>query len=436
MNNTESLTKRKEDRYERRQEKRQNAIKQRSEEVGTIEDVFTFYNVFMNGKKCCRGVRWKDSVILFESYLVTISAALKKEVIEGEWEPSPYNHFPINERGKVREIDAPYIRDRVVHKILTKDILYPLYMPYIIFNNGASLPNKGFAFSQRQLKRDLWKHYDKYGRAGWIIMVDMSQFFPSASHDIIKATHERLVLDEQIKAYLDIITDSTPGDYGLPLGVEVSQLEMIMYPYKLDAYVKSQLSIKGYGHYMDDFYIIVPPDRDPYEIYEAVMKKATECGMTVNPKKSHIKKLTSKFTFCKTEFRLLEDGRIITHGNKRSFKHAWNTIIKMHEKLEAGECTYVQVYQSIQSSLAYFEQFTDHERVLKLRRLFYSLFGFGCEDYKEFYKRDVESGAIKRPTLPDPDPDICYDFRMRLEQILYGKQKGDVDKVKASSTQS
>ena len=203
---------------------------------------------------------------------------------------------------------------------------------------------------------------------------------------------------------------------------------MIMYPYKLDAYVKSQLSIKGYGHYMDDFYIIVPPDRNPYEIYDIVMKKATECGMIVNPKKSHVKKLTSKFKFCKTEFRLLEDGRIITHGNKKSFKHAQNTIIKMHEKLEAGECTYVDVYQAIQSSLAYFEQFTDHSRVLKLRRLFYSLFGFSCEDYQEFYQRDVESGAIKKPELPEPDPEICYDFRLRVKQVPYGKQKGDVDK--------
>ena len=104
-------------------------------------------------------------------------------------------------------------------------------------------------------------------------------------------------------------------------------------------------------------------------------------------------------------------------------KHTQNTIIKMHEKVEADECTYVDVYQAIQSSLAYFEQFTDHNRILKLRRLFYSLFGFSCEDYQEFYQRDVESGAIKKPELPEPDPEICYDFRLRVDRVPYGKQK-------------
>ena len=36
----------------------------------------------------------------------------------------------------------------------------------------------------------------------------------SAFHDSIKATHEQLVLDEQIRAYLDISINSTQGDCG------------------------------------------------------------------------------------------------------------------------------------------------------------------------------------------------------------------------------
>lgn len=38
--------------------------------------------------------------------------------------------------------------------------------------------------------------------------------------------------------------------------------------------------------------------------------------------------------------------------------------------------TYEDLWTSTNGMLAYFESFNDHKRVLRLRRLFYSLFGF------------------------------------------------------------
>lgn len=40
--------------------------------------------------------------------------------------------------------------------------------------------------------------------------------------------------------------------------------------------------------------------------------------------------------------------------------------------------------------LAYFKAYDDHTRVLKLRRLFYAIFGFSCERLENFRMRGAE----------------------------------------------
>lgn len=96
-------------------------------------------------------------------------------------------------------------------------------------------------------------------------MIDFKQFFPSVSHEKVLERHKKYLLDNDIRQIADDIVTTIPGDFGLPLGVEPSQAEMIAFPSPLDNYIKCQLSLKCAGHYMDDYYIIVPPDKNPVE---------------------------------------------------------------------------------------------------------------------------------------------------------------------------
>jgi len=130
----------------------------------------------------------------------------------------------------------------------------------MIYNNGASLPGKGFDFSRKILMKELREHFRKYGNNGKIILLDFKKFFPSVSHQELFKRHKDIIFDKQIRIFADNIVKSTGKKYGLPLGVEPSQAEMIAFPSALDNYIKCQLSLKGAGHYMDDYYIIVPPN--------------------------------------------------------------------------------------------------------------------------------------------------------------------------------
>ena len=104
----------------------------------------------------------------------------------------------------------------------------PLYTPDMISHNGANLPGKGFHFSLHALADELRWHFLHYGREGWIILTDFEKFFPSAPHSAIYQRHERILLHPNIRDLADRFLE--PGGKGLPLGVEISQMEMVALP--------------------------------------------------------------------------------------------------------------------------------------------------------------------------------------------------------------
>lgn len=375
-------------RYMRRQAKRKQNLISRNTAVGTINDVFTYSEMYKCGKRCCKGVRWKASTQNFERHLFSGTAVRRRKILNGTWVPSKYNHFMLHERGKIRPIDAPRIQDRQVHKVFTSSVLLPLYTPSMIYNNGASLPGKGFDFSRRMLVRDLHRHYHEHGTEGEIILLDFKQFFPSVPHGGLYARHNSLILDDELRKFADAIVASNGDTIGLPLGVEPSQAEMIAFPSALDNYIKCQLSIKCAGHYMDDYYIIVPPGMDAKEILSKVISKAESLGLTVSRSKTKIVPLCKPFKYCKLKYTLTGTGRVVVNGCRGSMKRARRKFKRFHEMVESGEMTYLDLWASVNGVIAYFEKYDDHNRVLRLRRLFHAMFGFSCENFATFREMD------------------------------------------------
>lgn len=386
---------RREGRYTRRQEKRKQKLIARNMKVGTIEDIFTYSNMYKHGKKCCNGVRWKASTQNFERHLFSGTASRRRKILNNSWSADAYNHFTLHERGKIRPIDAPRIHDRQVHKVFTADVLLPLYTPGMIYNNGASLPGKGFDFSRRMLVRDLRRHYREFGTDGNIILLDFKQFFPSVPHNELYARHERLILDDRLRKFADDIVGSNGCNIGLPLGVEPSQAEMIAFPSGLDNYIKSQLSIKCAGHYMDDYYVIVPPGVDAQEILAKIIFKAESIELTVSRAKTKIVPLSKPFKYCKLKYTLTSTGKVVVNGCRGSVKRARRKFKKFYDMVNSGEMSYLDLWASVNGVIAYFEKYNDHNRVLKLRRLFFALFGFSCEDFSTFRTMNKQHNELK-----------------------------------------
>lgn len=381
---------RREGRYRRRKLKRLQKKAARAADIGGIEGALSYNSFFNAGKKCCAGVRWKQSVQNFEMHLFSKTAVNARNVRSGTWSPGRCTSFLLRERGKIRPIDAPIIHDRQVHKAYTKNVLLPLYLPDMIWNNGASLEGKGFAFSRDMLVKDLHSFYRNYGTVGNVILLDFKQFFSSAPHKALYERHERLILDDELRAIGDRIVAANKQDKGMPLGVEPSQAEMIALPSSLDNYIKCQLRMKYAGHYMDDYYILVPPDIDANGILELIIKKATDMGLTVSIAKTKISPIRKPFKYCKAKYTLTYSGAVFVNGNRDGMKRARRKIKAFRHKIDNGDMTYEDLWTSINGILAYFESYDDHNRVLKLRRLFYTQFGFSPEHIENFRNKEKE----------------------------------------------
>ena len=94
-------------RYQRRKAKRQARKQARCNALGPMEKIFSYRKMFFYGKKCCNGVRWKQSVQNFEGHLFSGTANRRRKVLDQNWKPMKCTHFTLCERGKVRPIDAP-----------------------------------------------------------------------------------------------------------------------------------------------------------------------------------------------------------------------------------------------------------------------------------------------------------------------------------------
>ncbi len=369
---------RREARYKRRQAKRAANRQKRYETLGPVEKVFSYGEMFKYGRKCCNGVRWKQSVQNFEMHLFSGTAKRRRLVLEQRWKPMKCSHFTLRERGKVRPIDAPHVSDRQVHKTLCNNVLVPLYGPSMIKHNGASQRGKGLHWHFRELKEQLRWHYRRYGRQGGVLLMDLKQFFPSAPHKTIYQRHQQLIPAPPLRWLADtIISHSpcpTPGR-GMPLGVEPSQQEMVALPSSVDNWLKCQKGIKCMGHYMDDYYIILPDIEQLKKLAHEMVRKFAAIGVPVNQRKCKIIPLTKPFKFCKAKFRLLETGKVIVNGCRDGMKRARRKLKLFKKQVEAGRRAIEDVKQFMTCQLAYYKNYNDHGRVLRLSRLCYALFG-------------------------------------------------------------
>lgn len=369
---------RREARYQRRQARRRENLIKRNRAVGTIQEAFSYRKMFFYGKKCCNGVRWKQSTQNFELHLFSGTARRRWDLLDGKWKPKKCTHFTLRERGKVRPIDAPHITDRQVHKTLCNEVLIPLYNPSMIYDNGASQIGKGLHWHFKRLKQHLAWHYRRYGREGAVLQIDLKGYFPNAPHALIYQRHQRLITDPALRELADKIIQfspcPTPGR-GMPLGVEPSQQEMVALPSDIDNWIKCQARAEYAAHFMDDYLLTFPTTEEAKRAGHEIVRRFEAKGIRVNRRKCSVTPLTKPFRFCKAKFTLTETGRVKVNGNRDGMKRARRKIKLFHLEYVAGRRTLENISQSVQSQYAYYENYDDHGRILHLNRLCYAIFG-------------------------------------------------------------
>ena len=314
---------RKEARYQRRKQKREEHKEQFLAEMPSYDEIFTFEHLWESFWLCRKEVGWKPSIQIYQQNLSTELVKLLHDLYSEEgFQSRGFIEFNICERGKMRHIKSVDIRERVVQRCFCDYYLVPLLTRNLIYDNGASLKDKGITFSLNRLKEHLEQYYEKYGtNEGYILLFDFSNFFGSIDHKELYKSVDALIQDEKCKKLYHHLVDAF-GDVGLGLGSQVSQISAVAFPNKIDQILANYPNTESNARYMDDGYVILHTKEAAIECMNILLEEAAKLKITLNPKKIKICKLSRSFIYLKKRFFLNENGQAVLRLNRNNiYKH-------------------------------------------------------------------------------------------------------------------
>lgn len=288
----------------------------------TIEELTTLEKLNNAYYEVAKASAWKPATQRYRTDLLARNLELQNELRSGTYRVQPTINFYIHERGKQRYIESPTIRDRIVQKVLTKEILLPYLTKPLIYDNYASLKDRGTSFARKRIHALLDKYIRKNGSDGYILLIDIKQYFPSIDHEILKEMiHKRIHEPKEIMNLIDYIIDvSSKTDKGLNLESEAPQIFAIYYLSPVDTYIKTVRGVKYYGRYMDDMFVIARTKAELKELLEEIKDQLAKLKLEINERKTQIVKLSHGFTFLQTKYSIEDHKKTNTKEDRKGKK--------------------------------------------------------------------------------------------------------------------
>ena len=224
--------------------------------------ILDFQNLLLAWRRARRGKRSRSAVVRFGLDLERNLFELQAELASHHYRPGEYRQFEIYDR-KVRTISAAPFRDRVVHHALM-NLVEPALDSRFIHHCYACRTGKGVHAAVNRSQR--WAARYRYA-----LKLDVSRYFPSIDHHIVKAKLARLIKDPDVLWLFGQIIDSAPpvntpltvfpGDdlvelmrrrRGLPIGNLTSQFLGNLYLNDLDHHLYGHCGARACLRYVDD----------------------------------------------------------------------------------------------------------------------------------------------------------------------------------------
>lgn len=194
-------------------------------------------------KSSCAEVQMIDADI--DYYLFE----LQKLLINKEYKTSEYTVFEKKEGNKSRTLyKLPYYPDRICQWALIQ-VIEPILNKTLIYDTYSALPGRGPHMAWKRVQKAMYHKKD----TKYCLKFDISKYYPSISHDILKQMYRRKIKDKDVLWLIDEIIDSMP--YGIPIGNYFSQWSGNLYLSSFDHWCKEVKKCHYYFRYMDDIVI-------------------------------------------------------------------------------------------------------------------------------------------------------------------------------------
>ena len=208
------------------------------------ERIISYDNLYLALKNASRGKKRKAGV---KKVLRNPDKAVHKlhDILVSGFKNSKYRHKIVYEPKQRLIYILPFFPDRIVHHAVI-NIVEDIWDNLFISDSYSCRKDKGqHAGSKRCM--------DFVRRYKYCLKCDISKFYPSINHDILKQILRKKIKDEKLLSLLDTIIDSIEGDKNVPIGNYLSQWFGNLYLNELDMFVKHFLHCKAYIRYCDDF---------------------------------------------------------------------------------------------------------------------------------------------------------------------------------------
>lgn len=309
-----------------------------------FEELFSLENLNEAFYLCIKDNHWKESTHKYWVNLLQNNMELREDLLSGNYRVSPKTVFYINERGKHRKIEAPAMRDRVVQKVLCTRLLIPKLRPYLIYDNYASLEDRGTRLARKRMKICLenWKGLN--GDDGYITLIDIHNYFGSVPHARLKEKlHEKIHEDEMTINLIDYTVDTSgPNGVGLNLGSEAPQIYSVFYLTSVDNYFTIVKGNNTYGRYMDDIKYFNLSKQDAKENLLKAEELINNEGLELNKRKTQIVKISHGFTYLQTKYNI-DENRIVTRPTHDKIVREKRKIVTARHLVDEGRVTDYEV---------------------------------------------------------------------------------------------
>ncbi len=265
---------------------------------GLWEPLVSFDNLYLAWRKARRGKANRPAVARFALDLEHNLLRLQQQLIDRTYQPDGYRLFTIYDR-KPRNIAAAPFHDRVVHHALMNRV-EPALDRRLYAHCYACRTGKGVHAAVDRYQR--WAQ-----RYSYALKLDVSRYFPSIDHQILKAKLRHHIKDQAVLWLFDRIIDSAPPGNaplisfpeddlvdlmqhrrGLPIGNLTSQFLGNLYLTELDYYLKQQCEVRGYLRYVDDLILLDDSKARLWRIKSAIDKFLQQERLILHPHKVQV----------------------------------------------------------------------------------------------------------------------------------------------------
>ena len=315
---------------------------------GIYEEIVNLNYLYESLTRAQTNNRWDiDLLEMKEGYIEDIIENLYSDLKNMTYQPDSYRKYTVFNGIKMRTIDEPSYRDRILHRAIV-DKVYKLFENKFIGTSYAVTKRKGQHRAKNKVLEYIKTVHRLFGENIYVWQADVYHYYESINHEILFNEIKRTIRDKKLLIIWKKIIDgyhNEKNEYtGIPIGAVISQLSANIYLNVLDHYVKEVLHCKFYVRYMDDF-VIINQDKEWLKDIQikvsTFLKERLKLSLNNRSKLFHAKQ---GIDFC--GYRIF-CNRVLPR--KKNVKAAKKRLIKFKKLYLSGKATVEELDSRLQS---------------------------------------------------------------------------------------